>query len=38
MREGDAVVRAFDARGWEWGARWTDRVDYQHFQKPAPKA
>jgi hypothetical protein len=34
IKEGDAVVKAFDARGWEWGGRWIDPVDYQHFQKP----
>jgi hypothetical protein len=33
IKEHDAVVRAFDARGWEWGGRWTTRVDYQHFEK-----
>ena len=37
IKEGDAVVRAFDRRGWEWGGRWKDRVDYQHFQKPEKK-
>ena len=25
------VVRAFDARGWEWGGRWHGITDYQHF-------
>lgn len=34
IKEGDAVVKAFDARGWQWGGRWNDPVDYQHFQKP----
>jgi hypothetical protein len=29
--EGDAVVDAFDAIGWRWGGRWSDPVDYQHF-------
>jgi hypothetical protein len=27
----DAVVRAFAARGWEWGGYWTSLKDYQHF-------
>ncbi len=30
--DGDAVVRAFAAVGWEWGGRWTGSTDYQHFQ------
>jgi hypothetical protein len=29
--EGRVLVRAFDARGWGWGGRWTGTVDYQHF-------
>jgi hypothetical protein len=30
--EGGALVRAFDAVGWEWGGRWSGSVrDYQHF-------
>ena len=28
------LVRLFDELGWEWGGRWEDRKDYQHFQKP----
>lgn len=28
------VVRAFESRGFTWGGRWTDPVDYQHFEKP----
>ena len=31
IREGDVVTRAFDARGWEWGGRWSGIKDYQHF-------
>ncbi|HSL58775.1 MAG TPA: M15 family metallopeptidase [Acidimicrobiales bacterium] len=31
IREGDAVVAAFDAVGWGWGGRWTTIKDYQHF-------
>lgn len=29
--EGNALVGAFDARGWGWGGRWSGTVDYQHF-------
>lgn len=29
--EGGVVTRAFDARGWGWGGRWSGVVDYQHF-------
>lgn len=29
--DGDAVVTAFAAIGWQWGGHWTDPVDYQHF-------
>jgi hypothetical protein len=29
--EGGVVTRAFDARGWEWGGRWSGVIDYQHF-------
>lgn len=30
--EGGPVVRAIDARGWEWGGRWRGGVrDYQHL-------
>ncbi len=30
--EGEALVRAFDAIGWDWGGRWSGSVqDYQHF-------
>lgn len=31
ITEGDAVTRAFDAIGWEWGGRWSSLKDYQHF-------
>lgn len=30
IRSGDAVVRAFQARGWSWGGHWSS-PDYQHF-------
>jgi len=29
------VVREFEGAGWTWGGRWTDRQDYQHFEKQA---
>ena len=29
--EGGVVTRAFDARGWGWGGRWSDPTDYQHL-------
>ncbi|QBI20965.1 hypothetical protein ER308_16215 [Egibacter rhizosphaerae] len=32
--EGDAVVEAFDARGWEWGGRWRSLDDWMHFERP----
>jgi peptidoglycan L-alanyl-D-glutamate endopeptidase CwlK len=28
------LVKFLKKRGWEWGGDWTDRKDYQHFQKP----
>ena len=28
------VVALFKKRGWAWGGDWTDRQDYQHFEKP----
>ena len=30
------LVRAFHKKGWTWGGSWTDRKDYQHFEKPEP--
>ena len=27
------LVAAFAAVGWQWGGRWTDAPDYQHFSK-----
>ncbi len=29
------VVKRFQQGGWTWGGSWTDRKDYQHFEKPA---
>lgn len=31
--EGDAVTRAFDAIGWEWGGRWNSLKDWMHFSQ-----
>ena len=28
------IVRRFEGAGWTWGGRWSDRQDYQHFEKP----
>lgn len=28
---GGELVEAFAAVGWQWGGRWTDSPDYQHF-------
>jgi hypothetical protein len=28
---GGTLVEAFAAVGWQWGGRWTDSPDYQHF-------
>ena len=33
IAEGDPVVVAFDAIGWEWGGRWDSVKDYQHFSR-----
>ena len=34
IREGDVVVGAFAAIGWEWGGSWSASPDYQHFYAP----
>ena len=31
IRQGDVVVRAFAAIGWEWGGTWSGGKDYMHF-------
>jgi hypothetical protein len=31
IHDGDVVVRAFAAIGWEWGGHWTGGRDYMHF-------
>jgi hypothetical protein len=28
------IVKEFESRGWTWGGKWSDRQDYQHFEKP----
>ncbi len=33
---GGFIVKLFESRGWTWGGSWTDRKDYQHFEKPNP--
>lgn len=27
------IVKFLESRGWVWGGRWTEPIDYQHFQK-----
>lgn len=31
---GGFTVKLFAKHGWTWGGSWTDRQDYQHFEKP----
>jgi poly-gamma-glutamate synthesis protein (capsule biosynthesis protein) len=31
IRTGDVVVQAFARIGWEWGGKWSQSKDYQHF-------
>lgn len=31
------LVREFLRLGWAWGGNWSDRKDYQHFEKPPKK-
>ncbi|WP_454792229.1 M15 family metallopeptidase [Mycolicibacterium lutetiense] len=33
IRDGDVVTRTFSERGWQWGGRWRDPIDYQHFER-----
>ena len=28
------IARSFTDRGWTWGGTWTNRKDWQHFEKP----
>jgi hypothetical protein len=30
---GGVLVRAFASVGWQWGGRWTNAPDYQHFSR-----
>lgn len=32
------IVRYFEKRGWTWGGRWGNPIDYQHFQKTAGRS
>jgi hypothetical protein len=34
LHDGDAAVRVFTDRGWQWGGHWTAPIDYQHFERP----
>ncbi len=31
--DGSEIVSLFKKMGWTWGGDWTDRKDYQHFEK-----
>lgn len=33
ITDDDVVVRAFAAKGWEWGGHWTSAKDYQHLSQ-----
>jgi hypothetical protein len=33
-----ALVKLFQSLGWTWGGTWKSPTDYQHFEKPLPKA
>lgn len=33
IHDGDVVVRAFAAIGWEWGGYWSSGKDYMHFSE-----
>lgn len=32
ITEDHFLVRFFEERGWQWGGKWEDRKDYQHFE------
>jgi hypothetical protein len=34
IRADSTIVKLFQKAGWTWGGTWTDRKDYQHFEKP----
>jgi hypothetical protein len=31
------IVKRFTEAGWTWGGSWSDRKDFQHFEKPASR-
>jgi D-alanyl-D-alanine carboxypeptidase len=33
LHEGDPAELAFTGRGWAWGGRWHNPIDYQHFER-----
>ena len=33
-----SLVKLFQQLGWTWGGTWKSPTDYQHFEKPLPKA
>ena len=33
IKKGDVVYNAFIKRGWTWGGSWSNKKDYQHFEK-----
>ena len=30
----EKIAEIFKSRGWSWGGDWTDRKDWQHFERP----
>lgn len=32
FRDGDAAVAVFEGKGFQWGGRWKNVLDYQHFE------
>ncbi len=33
IKKGDDLYNAFIKRGWTWGGNWSNKKDYQHFEK-----
>ena len=33
VNESDALYKIFIKHGWSWGGNWTNKKDYQHFEK-----
>ena len=33
IKKGDVCYNAFKKRGWTWGGSWSNKKDYQHFEK-----